>query len=580
MLIQGLELHALREDQATASLDVYTSYEEAQRLEAEIVQMYREIRASELSLIQHQTLERSLESTLTPLSERAQVDQALLTDAAKDAATVKEYQQELAVVLRETDAIVANSKELLESFIQEPPTPKSAQESVEALTPEQIVALATSSESAAQTTVTEAQQAEQQQLEAQQAALEQEQAKLREQVEQDLAEIEINLEEALIEIATAKDLVQKRSQETDAAIKKQELELTKLETKETQLEALLQKQKEKKESLEALNEQIEKTEMTVQEAVSGVATLTEKQTKEAEEAVKSLREALASVMASDRAVPLVEEQAATKEHTEKAVKNVKTAQAAMQAAAEGIDAMAVIEEMLNEMSEGKRLSNDQVIAQQQSLGDLARAKSGKWLDITDQMRGRNLEQKPVVVPPEQRPKLWENRKSLDALHSSRKVIKNSDRGGDWVFIGDWYVLSRYDNAHRANRQKVYPPESILDLDARYLSEDGQAMRWEYESYSPPYIRPYGEQAWKIYYFYTELYFEEASEAWLAIGSDDRSDIWINDLPIWHSSNQHKNWHPAEGFRKVYFKQGYNKVLVRLENGQSGLGLSIYMNLDR
>ena len=93
MLIEGLELHALREDTTSSTLGVYTSYEEAQQLEAEIVQMYREIRAAELSLIQRQTLERSLVSTLTPLSERAEVDQVLLTDSAKDAETVKEYQQ-------------------------------------------------------------------------------------------------------------------------------------------------------------------------------------------------------------------------------------------------------------------------------------------------------------------------------------------------------------------------------------------------------------------------------------------------------------------------------------------------------
>jgi hypothetical protein len=390
MLIEGLQLHALRADATPSKLSVYTSYEEAQELEAEIVQMYREIRAAELSLIQRQTLERSLESTLTPLSERAKVDPALLTDSAKDAETVKDYQQELSLVLRETDSIVSNANELLASFIKEPKSQESSKKAQEELTPEEIAVMATQSESA----------------------------------------------------------------------------------------------------IEA------------------------------------------------------------------------------------------IEAMLNSMQEGQLLSDDQSITQQQSLGALANAGSGKWLDITDQMRGRNLGQKPIEVPAAQRPDLWKDRKELDVLQSARKVITSSDRGGDWIFLGDWYVLSRYDNAHRANRQKVYPPESILDLDAGYLSEDGQPMRWEYESFSPPYMRPFGEQSWKIYYFYTELYFEEASEAWLAIGSDDRSDIWINDLPVWHSSNQHKNWNPVEGFRKVYFKQGRNKVLVRLENGQSGLGLSIYMRLDR
>lgn len=573
MLIEGLQLHALREDAAPSELDVYTSYEEAQQLEAEIVQMYREIRAAELSLIQRQTLDRSLESTLTPLSERAKVDQALLIEAAKDAEAVKKYQQELSVVLRETDAIVATSKELLASFIQEPKPQESTEEE---LTPEEIAAMATQAESTDQ-----AQQAQLQQMaQQQQEALEKEQAELQEQVEQNLADVEINLEEALKEIEAAKELVKEAIEKTDEAIQKQQKELAELETKDADKEEPLKQQQEKKEALTKLDAKVEVTEAIVEKVVEDLKTMSAQQVKKAEQAVEDLRDALAAVIEADEAVPETDDQKPTKEHTEQAVQDVKTAQEVMQIAAEGMAAMQEIEEMLDRMSAGKPLSGDQTIAQQQSLGELANARSGKWLDITDQMRGRNLDQKPIEVPPAQRPKLWENTKQLGATHSARKVISSSDRGSEWTFIGDWYVLSRYDNAHRANRQKVYPPESILDLDARYLSEDGQPMRWEYASFTPPRIRPYGWEPWKIYYFYTELYFEEATEAWLAIGSDDRSDVWINDLPIWHSSNVHKNWNPAEGFRKVYFKQGRNKVLVRLENGHFGLGLSIFMNLER
>ena len=41
------------------------------------------------------------------------------------------------------------------------------------------------------------------------------------------------------------------------------------------------------------------------------------------------------------------------------------------------------------------------------------------------------------------------------------------------------------------------------------------------------VAPYGWESWKIYYFYAELTFEGETEAWFAIGSDDRSDLWIN-----------------------------------------------------
>jgi hypothetical protein len=117
----------------TKELGVYQAYEEAQRLEAEIVQMYREIRAAELARIQRQTFERSLESTLMPLSKRAQVDAGVLTKKAADAEAVKRYQEELSVVMRETNAIVSNAQSLLESLLGETEAkpaeqPKSAEE--------------------------------------------------------------------------------------------------------------------------------------------------------------------------------------------------------------------------------------------------------------------------------------------------------------------------------------------------------------------------------------------------------------------------------------------------------------------
>lgn len=554
LLITGLELHHLRTDAETPDLGVYDSYEEAQELEAEIVQMYREIRAAELSLIQRQTLERSLVSTLTPLSERAVVDAHLLTESAKDAESVKLYQKELGVVIQETDAIVANARELLNSFIVKPtiPPPLVSEDlpPPEPLTPEEIAELATQ-------VPVEMTEAEKMEMEKRTKELLEQQAELEKQAKEELAKVEINLEEALEEIEAAKELVKEERKEVEESVEV----------------------KEKQEELKELEEKIVEAEKVVAKVVENlktVAEVSEEQVEKAEEVVKELREALAKVMEADAAVPEVEQQA-VKEHTEEAVEQMEAAKEAMETASETMKEIAAMAQLLEEMEAGKALSQDTAIAQMQSLGSLANARSGKWLDITEQMLGKNLNATPVEVPPNQRPSIW-GKDELNNSPSARKVIMRSLRGGQWIFIGDWYVLSRYDNPHRANRQKVYPPESVLDIDARYASEDGKPMQWEYESFSPPMIVPYGWEAWKIYYFYTELYFENATDAWLAIGSDDRSDIWINDLPIWHSSNEHKSWRPDEGFRKVHFKQGRNKVLVRLENGHNGMGFSMFMNL--
>ena len=52
---------------------------------------------------------------------------------------------------------------------------------------------------------------------------------------------------------------------------------------------------------------------------------------------------------------------------------------------------------------------------------------------------------------------------------------------------------------------------------------------------------------------------------LAIASDDAAKVWINDMVVWQDQGL-SSWQMDEGFRKVYFKKGYNKVLVRFENG--------------
>jgi len=93
------------------------------------------------------------------------------------------------------------------------------------------------------------------------------------------------------------------------------------------------------------------------------------------------------------------------------------------------------------------------------------------------------------------------------------------------------------------------------------------------------ISPPGMGEYQIYYAFSELWFDTPQDLWVAIGSDDQSQVWIEDHLIWKSSNAHKDWNAVEGFRKVHFKQGRNRVLVRLENGHGQGGFSFIVNLD-
>ncbi len=163
----------------------------------------------------------------------------------------------------------------------------------------------------------------------------------------------------------------------------------------------------------------------------------------------------------------------------------------------------------------------------------------------------------------------------------------------WGYVNNWYVIGPFDNPNRVNLTRKFAPESVVDLDATYIGKGGRTIKWEYvqatatqqkDHWQKPdakesMVLPEYSGEYEIWYAYTEIFMEEESEAWLAIGSDDRSDIWINDFKVWTSSDVLKAWRIDEGFRKVLLRKGRNKILARVENGHWNFGWSICIALE-
>lgn len=163
----------------------------------------------------------------------------------------------------------------------------------------------------------------------------------------------------------------------------------------------------------------------------------------------------------------------------------------------------------------------------------------------------------------------------------------------WGFVNSWYVIGPFDNPNRVNLTRKFAPESVVDLDASYIGKGGKTVKWTYEqatatAQNNPYmhkhanrsmVRPEYSGEYEIWYAYTEIFMEEECDLWLGIGSDDRSDIWINDFKIWSSSDNLKAWRIDEGFRRVHLRKGRNKILARVENGHWNFGWSICLTPD-
>ena len=161
----------------------------------------------------------------------------------------------------------------------------------------------------------------------------------------------------------------------------------------------------------------------------------------------------------------------------------------------------------------------------------------------------------------------------------RKVHAGGFGGGTkWMFVDTWYMIGPFPNPQRRNIDTKFPPESIIDLDATYPVE-GQNLRWQFVQTAAAGIRPPLSRQYAIYYGYTTLWFDEHQDMWIATGSDDFSKLWINDMLVWASGSVQKVWKPNEGYRRVHFKKGLNRVLFRLENGHNDCMFSLMLNMQ-
>ena len=199
---------------------------------------------------------------------------------------------------------------------------------------------------------------------------------------------------------------------------------------------------------------------------------------------------------------------------------------------------------------------------------------------------------PETTAPKEAPPL----KGGDPLLQPGNIMRSSDGSGipaQWMYISSWYVIGPFPNPNRVNLRRKFAPESVQDLDATYIGKDGRTVRWEFmQARNRDHINQWGineknaaeviprnREEYAIFYAYAEVVMDAECDRWIAIGSDDRSDVWINDIPVWGSSNKLKPWRLAEDFRRVHFRKGRNTILARIENGHWNFGWSLCISTD-
>jgi len=162
----------------------------------------------------------------------------------------------------------------------------------------------------------------------------------------------------------------------------------------------------------------------------------------------------------------------------------------------------------------------------------------------------------------------------------RRLDQNASRKG-WVFIDTWYIIGPWDRPKTDSFDSKFPPETAIDLDATYPGKTNpktkklMSLEWHFVQTENIRVNPPDEISDAVYYAYTEVFAERAMEVMVAVASDDLAKLWINDFVVWQDEGL-SAWRLDEGFRRILLKPGYNKVLVRVENGPAVCYFSVLM----
>tara|TARA_B100001971_G_scaffold212105_1_gene241329 strand:+ start:37014 stop:37976 length:963 start_codon:yes stop_codon:yes gene_type:complete len=174
----------------------------------------------------------------------------------------------------------------------------------------------------------------------------------------------------------------------------------------------------------------------------------------------------------------------------------------------------------------------------------------------------------------------DSRKTFAQALPGRRFDQESSRKG-WIFVDTWYIIGPWDLPKGPEFEQSFPPETMVDLDASYegkrhpRTKEAMQLRWRFVQSGSLRIKPPDELSSTVYFAYTEVFCESAMDVVVAVASDDRAKLWINNLVVFQDVGL-SGWQLDEGFRRVLLKPGYNSVLLRLENGPAVANFSVLM----
>lgn len=181
----------------------------------------------------------------------------------------------------------------------------------------------------------------------------------------------------------------------------------------------------------------------------------------------------------------------------------------------------------------------------------------------------------------------------DTAHKKAgRVIGAGGEYAERIYLNSWYLIGPFAGfaGEKLFDNPSYPPEQLVDLDAEYLGKDDRVLTWQYFNTKRYPLIPPGPAEDAVYYGYTEIKIDKATDMWLWVGADDDIKIWLNDNLVWVGGYSKQwffdeiyvrrqqyisQWNLSEDKIRIHLNAGRNKILFKLSNGPNAAAIHGY-----
>ena len=139
------------------------------------------------------------------------------------------------------------------------------------------------------------------------------------------------------------------------------------------------------------------------------------------------------------------------------------------------------------------------------------------------------------------------------------------------FVTHWYLLGPFDAPGKTGFERMFPPETKVDLQATYDGQAGQRIGWKRAGTTDRLgqinlIQAIAATREAVGYAYAELNSPKQQDVQLRCGADDNLSVWLNDKSVF-SRKQWLNGTRLDRFSApVKLLKGRNKLLVKICQG--------------